>query len=171
MEAIFDTPSYVRPTRRAIIGTCSVLRVPQHRDDDESDGGPTHSHQRATSIFRGATSPVAQVQNPKRSTSGRGAGAGSTFTVQRSHNLLDDHRIPSDCGRGVQEESSSTGDVPIDTGTPPKIPSYNRASIASEGGAHMKSYIPSGICYSDSSTDDPISYTPYGPDSCFNPDP
>ena len=103
MEAIFDTPSYVRPKRRAIIGTCSVLKVPQHRDDDESDGGPTHPYQRATSIFRGATSPVAQVQNPKRSTSGRGVRTGSTYTVQRSSN---DDRIPSDCGRGVQEESS-----------------------------------------------------------------
>ena len=35
----------------------------------------------------------------------------------------------------------------------------------------MESSIPSGISYSDTSTDDPISYTPYGPDSCFNPDP
>ena len=43
--------------------------------------------------------------------------------------------------------------------------------MASEGGAHMKSFIPSGISYSDTSTDDPISFTPYGPDSCFNPDP
>ena len=105
MEAVFNTPSYVRHTRRAIIGTCSALRVPQHRDDDESDEGPTYSHQRAKSIFRGATSPVAHVQNPKRSTSRRGAGAGSTYTVQRFRNLLDDHRIPSDCGRGVMEES------------------------------------------------------------------
>ena len=171
MEAIFNTPSYVRPTRRVIIGTCSALRVPQHRDDDDSGDGPASPHQRVTSIFRGATSPVAQVQNPRRSTSGRGAGASSTYTVQRSSNLLDDHRIPTDCGRGVQEESSSTGDVPIDTGTPPKIPSYNRALTASEGGAYMESYIPSGISYSDFSTDVPISYTPYGPDSRFNPDP
>ena len=53
MEAIFNTPSYVRPTRRVIIGMCSALRVPHHRDDDESDGGPAYSHQRAISIFRG----------------------------------------------------------------------------------------------------------------------
>ena len=88
MEAFFDTPSYVRPTRRTIIGTCSVLRVPQHRDDDGSDGGPTRFHLRATSIFRGATSPVAQVQNPKRSTSGRGAGAGSTYTLSNASAYL-----------------------------------------------------------------------------------
>ena len=35
----------------------------------------------------------------------------------------------------------------------------------------MESYISSGISYSDTSTDDPISYTPYGPDLFFNPDP
>ena len=35
----------------------------------------------------------------------------------------------------------------------------------------MEFFSPPGISYSDNSTDDLISATPYGPDSCFNPDP
>ena len=85
--------SYLRPASKVIIGTCSVLRAPKHRDDDESDEGPTYSHPRATSIFRGATSPVAQVQNPRRTRSR--CRQYLHYTVQCSRNLLDENRIPA----------------------------------------------------------------------------
>ena len=109
---------------------------------------------------------MAQVQNPRRSTSGRGAGTSSTYSVQHTRNLPEVHRIPSDCGRGAEDESSTTGDAPIDTGTSPKIPSYNRALIASEGGVQTESYIPSELATLALQL-----MIRFGLDSCFNPDP